>query len=158
MPKQEVTTTQKAREQLAAISTDIANNYVAKVNSEDAIASMAARILEAETFEEMFEGSSVDNLHESLLNTGIHVTSAAFVKSDYTYGIPFYVHFEGKRLDNGEEVSFNCGAWQVVVVAYRCVKNNWLPRNFCFVRQEKATDQGFHPVNIFPWEGAEEPF
>jgi hypothetical protein len=141
-----------ANRRLVEVAEDIANNYMVNTDSKEAIAVMANALLDAEDFESMFDASSVDDLQEDLMKVGLHVEEITFNKSDFQDGIPFYATFTGKRLDNGRPFIANCGAWQVVLVAYKCVKNNWLPRNFMFERQEKATRAGYHPVNIYPWD------
>lgn len=142
-----------ANNKLAEIITDINAHYMTNTDPAEAIAMMAMPVIDAENFEDMFSGAGgVDDLHENLLKVGLHVEEITFNKSDYTEGLPVYATFSGKVLATGEPFIANCGAWQVVLVAYKCVKNNWLPRNFCFERLEKATSRGFHPVNIYPWD------
>lgn len=143
----------EANSRLSSIIEDITNNYMVSSDPAEAVAMMAMPILDAENFEDMFAGAgNVDDLQESLLNIGLHVEEISFNKSDFTDGLPVYATFRGKVLSTGDSFVANCGAWQVVLVAYQCVKNGWLPRNFCFIRSEKATSRGYHPVNICPWD------
>jgi hypothetical protein len=138
-----------AAQKLAAISEDIQTNYMN--DTSDAVSSMAEPILDAETFEDMFIGAGLEPSAD-LYDVGLHVEEISFNKSDFEQGIPFYATFRGKKLSDGSDFVTNCGAWQVVVVAYKCLKNDWLPRNLMFHRNEKATSAGFHPVNTYPWD------
>lgn len=144
-------TVEIAKQKLTAMAMDIRNLYMNDSSPEDAVATMAQSILDADDFESMFAESSLEPA-ESLFDKGLHVTHINFNESDYAEGIPFYATFHGKVLDTGEDFIANCGAWQVTVVAYKCLKNDWLPRDFMFHRSEKPTKRGYYPVNILPWD------
>jgi hypothetical protein len=135
-----------------AIIDNINTKYMAP--SDDpaaAIAQMAATILDAETFEEMFLAANLEPAAE-LFDVGLHLEEISFNRSDYTEGFPFYATLRGKRLDNGEEFVCNCGAWQVVLVAYKTLENGWLPCGVMLHRSERATRGGYHPVNILRYD------
>ena len=159
MPKEvEVRRTQVALAKITSMSDDIRDNYLG--TSEDAVAAMAEILLDATTFEDMF--NAADNgikPRDDLMDTALEIEDISFNRSTYDAGLPYYATFFGKRVSDGEEFITNCGAWQTVVVAYKMIKNGWLPRVITFHKSEQSTASGFYPVNILPAGGnSEEPF
>lgn len=147
--------TERANAQLATMTKDIAENYSGS-DPQEAVAVMALSILEAETFEDMFLSAGVTPSSD-LFDVGLLITDINFNRSSYEQGLPYYATFHGKKLSDGSEFIANCGGWQTVVVAYKLLKHNYLPRNMMFHRLERATEAGYHPINLTPWDG-EEPF
>lgn len=143
---------------IAKVDSMVANIYQKYMSPTDdpraAIANMAERILDAETFEEMFSSSNVEP-NADLFDKGLAIDAINFNSSDYQAGLPFYATFRGKKIEDGSDFITNCGAWQTVVIAYKLLENDWLPRNLMFHRNESPTRAGYHPVNLLPWE---EPF
>ena len=128
---------------------------------EEAIASMAMPIFEAESFADMFNQVSNVNPRADLMDVGLRVDTVTWNRSDYSEGLPFYATFHGVVLEGpqkDQEYVTNCGSWQAVTVAWNCQKKGWLPKNFVFHQSEKATSRGFHPVNLLPWGDYEEAF
>jgi hypothetical protein len=143
-----------AHQKIERMAQIIRENYMPQDDDPiSAIANMAERILNADTFEDMFAGGDLEPTAD-LLDTGLHIESASFLPSDYQAGLPFYATFRGKKIADGTDFICNCGAWQVVTVTYMMLTNNWLPRNMYFHRSERATRAGYHPINILPWDEA----
>jgi hypothetical protein len=145
MAKKEAST---AVARIQQMSQEIETLYLG--NAEVAVANMAFTILEANSFDDMF---NEDNVPQKLYDVEIKVEEITFNRSSYGGGIPYFATFRGTA--NGENVLVNCSGWQPVVVAYKCLKEGWLPRNFVLHKAEKPTAAGFYPITILP---AEEPF
>lgn len=144
----EGTTVAKARIQEMVMT--IESQYLG--SAEDAIANMAFSILEASEFDDMF---NEDNVPQKLFDTDLRVEEITFNRSNFEGGIPYFATFRGKTVKEGDPFLVNLSAWQPVVVAYKCLTENWLPRNLRFHKAEKATARGFFPVTVQP---VEEPF
>ena len=139
-----------AVEQVNAVIEDVQENYMSN-DANEAIASMALPILTATSFEEMFLGAGTEPDKE-LFDVNLNLQEVTFQKSTYEEadGFPFYVVLKGKRIDDGTDFLTVCGAWQVVLVCYRMVKENWLPRNVRLHRSERETARGYRPINLLP--------
>ena len=154
-----VSTVERSQNFIKEMTGDIERSLTSQT-PEEAIASMALKIFEAEDFAAMFESSSIDP-RADLMEVGLRIESVSWNKSDYAEGLPYYATFQGTVLEGphkDEEFVTNCGGWQTVVVAYQCVKKHGLPRNFVFHKSDKPTSRGFYPVNLLPWGDLEEPF
>jgi hypothetical protein len=154
----QVRRTQLALAKITKMSDDIRDNYLG--TSEDAVAAMAEVLLDATTFEDMFNAD--DNgikPRDDLMDTALEIEDISFNRSTYDAGLPYYATFFGKKVSDGEEFITNCGAWQTVVVAYKMKKNGWLPKAVIFHKSEQSTASGFYPVNIIPADNSgDEPF
>ena len=128
---------------------DIAANYMG--DPQEAVANMAFAILEANEFDEMF---NEDNVPQKLFDTELRVEEIVFNRSSFEGGIPYFATFRGKTIKTGESFLCNLSAWQPVVVAYKMLKENWLPRNVLFHKSDKPTARGFYPVTVQPVEEA----
>ena len=128
---------------------DIASNYMG--DPQEAVANMAFAILEANEFDEMF---NEDNVPQKLFDTDLRVEEIVFNRSSFEGGIPYFATFRGKIMGSGESFLCNLSAWQPVVVAYKCLKENWLPRNVRFHKADTPTARGFYPVTVQPVEEA----
>lgn len=156
-----VSSVERSRQYIADMVSDIERSLTSQT-PEEAIASMALQIFEAEDFAGMFEGNSI-NPRADLMDVGLRVESVSWNKSDYGEGLPFYATFHGTILEGPHkdtEFVTNCGGWQTVVVAYQCVKKYGLPKEFVFHKADKPTSRGFYPVNLLPygWNKDEQPF
>jgi hypothetical protein len=154
-----VTQVEKSSQFLTQMIKDMENSVTTQT-PEEAIASMALPIFEAEDFHSMFETTGIDP-RSDLMDVGLRVESVSWNRSTYAEGLPFYATFHGVVLEGpqvAQEFVTNCGSWQAVVVAYQCVKRNWLPKDFVFHKSDKPTARGFYPVNLLPWGHNEEAF
>lgn len=108
---------------------------------------MAAKILAAQTPEELSVGGKADHVRD-LIDVPIEVESITFTESDYEDGYPFFALFHGKEVRTGKPVVVSCGGLTVVPAAYMLRKNGWLPTVVVFTEAKANPTTGYKPINL----------
>jgi len=126
-------------------------------NPDDVAARITARLLGADSAEELFGETKV--LHaRDYLNKGFELRSVEFRASDIEgEGFPFYAVLQITD-DNGEVHAMTCGAKSVLTKAAIAAQKGFLPTWVKIVKSEKPTEAGYFPLDMVAASSPENPF
>lgn len=128
------------------------------VQDPDAIAArIVARILEAETLDDVF-ASQETTAAGDVLDKVLTVTDVSYNASDIGEGPGVYAIVTAKDPNTGDNLTISCGARNVMAQLFKCRDLGALPLNVRFKEAAKASSRGYRPMWLELVKPGEEDF
>lgn len=115
--------------------------------SDMAASNIVQSILDAQTPEEMNQGTGAEGLRD-LDNHVIRVAKVCKAESRVGEGPSHFLIMYGTDLDGGRDVVVTTSAEQPMAMLIKCHVSDWLPADFRVSVSKVPTRSGFHPINL----------
>lgn len=93
-----------------------------------------------------------------VLDIPLTVMAIRGTESSYEDGSEVYLHVDAKIISNGDQVTFHCGARDVIVKLIRLDQLHMLPIDAVIHKADKPTKAGFYPLFLRALPPDERPF
>lgn len=133
------------REILKAIT---AQGELPEQDAEDSVRQIIARILAADTVEDILRRDAVHA--GDVLDVPLEITAVKWQSSAYELGANCYAVMDAVNLATGEQTIVTCGAVPVQTQLLRLWVGGMLPITAMIVRSVRPTKAGFYPMWLAP--------
>lgn len=140
---------------VAAVRAHVAN--LKTESPQDMQERILRQILTAETAEDVLNAGAITKA-DDLIGVPMTIMSLRAADSDYEQGADYYLLVDAKIVSNGDMITFQTGAMDVVAKLVALDMKHMLPITAVMERASKATKAGFYPIFLRAVEGADESF
>lgn len=124
-------------------------DQMAETDPEESTRAILARILSAQTAEEVL--ATQDVIHaQDIIGEGINATGVKWQRSEHQQSSSCYAVITGQRIADQSNVVVTCGARQVMMMLLKLRMLDAFPQRIRIAKKSKPTAAGYYPLFLEP--------